>query len=266
MNQQFDILIIDDEQIIVKATRKLLVLEGFNIDEAVDVETAIEKLQQNSYKLIISDLMLPRVSGINLINRLKITHPDVPVIIISGYAMVENAIRSFRAGAFDFLPKPFDVHELLGVVYRAMRHRAIIKDAGQRDAKHVSSAEISKAWKKEKSDYYFLGQHSWARLESEGAVTFGIGQTFFGRIGPLERIEFPTRYSDLWQGNLCVRIFESKELIHLVWAPLSGKVIEINHELQQNPNLINSDPFGRGWLLKMLPTCLESELDNLNHQ
>lgn len=266
MNQQFDILIIDDEQIIVKATRKLLVLEGFIIDDAVDVETAIQKMQQNSYKLIISDLMLPRVSGLDLIDQVKNIHPELPVIIISGYAMVENALRSFRAGAFDFLPKPFDVHELLGVVYRALRHRAILKDAAQQDAKHVGFVDINRVHKNEKSDYYFLGQHSWARLESEGAVTFGIGETFFGRMGDLQKIEFPNRYSDLWQGNLCVRIFETNALIHMVWAPLSGKVIEINHELQKNPDLINSDPFGRGWLLKMLPTNLDSELENLQRR
>lgn len=262
MNQQFDILIVDDEQIIVNATRKLLVLEGLKIDDAFNAENAIQKLQQNCYRLIISDLMLPRITGIELINQVKNIHPEIPVIIISGYAMVENAVRCFKAGAFDFLPKPFEIDELLGVVYRAMKHGEILRDSAQQDKKHPFFArhEISEH---KIGTYYFLGQHSWARLESEGAVTFGIGETFSGRIGAIQRIELPARYTDLWQGSLCARIISAEKLINLVWAPLSGKVIEINHELEQNPNRIHSDPFGQGWLLKILPTHLASELENL---
>lgn len=262
MNQQYDILIIDDEQIIVTATRKVLLLEGFKIDDAFNAQNAIEKLQQNSYKLIISDLMLPRITGIELIDQVNRIHPEIPVIIISGYAMVENAIRSFKAGAFDFLPKPFEVNELLGVVYRALKHGEIqqgsaLQGTRQRFMAHKTVGE------NQIGSYYFLGQHSWARLESEGAVTFGVGETFSGRIAAIQQIELPARFTDLWQGSQCVRIISDEKLINIVWAPLSGKVIEANQELEHNPDLIHVDPFGHGWLLKILPIHLQGELENL---
>ncbi len=263
MSQHFDILIIDDEQIIVKATRKVFLLEGFTIDEATNVDNAIKKLQQNSYKLIISDLMLPRVTGIDLIKQVKISHPEIPVIIISGYAMVENAIQSFKAGAFDFIPKPFEVNELLGVVYRAMAHGAILRDLAQQKKKPPVISKKSSVDDKI-GNYHFLGQHSWARLEAEGAVTIGVGETLSGRIASIQRIELPARYVDLWQGNLCARILSEQKLINMVWTPLSGRVIEINQDLEKNPDLIDSDPFGRGWLIKILPTNLEGELEKLS--
>jgi len=262
MNQQFDILIIDDEQIIVKATRKVLLLEGFKIDEAFDAEHAIQKMKENSYKLIISDLMLPRITGIELIDQIKHIHPNIPIIVISGYAIGENAIQCFKAGAFDFVPKPFEVNELLGVVYRAMKHSEILKDLAQHEKKYslISKKAIGNA---KVGDYYFLSQHSWARLEAEGVFTIGVGETFSGRMGTIQKIELPHLYTDIWQGNQAIKIFSAEKLINMVCTPLSGNVIEVNHELEMNPDLIQNEPFGLGWLLKIIPTRLEVELDNL---
>jgi CheY-like chemotaxis protein len=264
MNEQFDILIVENEQVIVEAARKILIPESLIIDEASSSEIALEKLQQNKYKLIISDLMLPRISGVDLIKKVKDNDPEIPIIIITGYAMLENAVKCFKLGAFDFIPKPFDIEELLGVVYRAMKHGEMIREASARGKKSqpfyasaLPNAEASL------NQYYFLGEHSWAKLNGEGVIIVGVGATFPGRLGEIQQIELPLINTEVLQGNLCVRIISTEQLIHMVWAPLSGKVIEINHEIEKNPNLINSDPFHHGWLVKIIPTNLQSELENL---
>lgn len=113
MDKQFDILIVEDKLVIVEAARKILKSEGFSLDEAANSEIALQKLQQHRYKLIISDLMLPRISGIELIKKVNSTNPEIPIIIITGYAMLENAVKCFKEGAFDFIPKPFAAEELV---------------------------------------------------------------------------------------------------------------------------------------------------------
>ena len=262
MNNKFDILIIEDDPVTVNATNKVLLKEGFKVDEAVDAESAFRKLQSNNYKIILADLMLPRISGIDIIEKVRQTNPEIPIIIMTGYAMFENAMKCFKAGAFDFIPKPFDIDELLGVVYRAMRHSELMTETNMQkkqfqslSEKHPYSDRIGK--------YYFLGQHSWANLDQDGVTVLGVGETFPARMGEIRAIEFPEINTFIWQGNLCVKIIAQKNQVHSVWSPLSGKVVEINHEIEINPDLMNTDPFNDGWLVKIIPTNLASELENL---
>ncbi|HEX9970777.1 MAG TPA: hypothetical protein VGD14_01790 [bacterium] len=82
-------------------------------------------------------------------------------------------------------------------------------------------------------------------------------------MGEIREVEFPGMNTLIWQGNLCVKIIACTHLVHTVLAPLSGKVVEINHEIEANFNLINSDPLQNGWLVKIIPTNLATELENL---
>lgn len=262
MSNQFDILIIEDDPVIVNATSKVLLREGFRIDEALDADRAFNKLQQNKYKIIVSDLMLPQISGIEIIEKVQETNPKIPIIIMTGYAMFENAIKCFKAGAFDFIPKPFDIDELLGVVYRAMRHAELMPGPiahenrfQLQNKKHNGSNEPG--------NYYFLGQHSWANVDQDGVTVLGLGETFPARMDAIRSIEFPDIDTLIWQGNSCAKIIAQKHLVHTVWAALSGKVVAINHEIEKKPNLINTDPLNYNWLIKIIPTNLENELENL---
>lgn len=262
MRNQFDILIIEDEPVIVNVTRKVLLREGFRIDEAFDAEDALKKLQINNYKLILTDLMLPRISGIDIIEKVQQTNPEIPIIIMTGYAMFENAMKCFKAGAFDFIPKPFDIDELSGVVYRAMRHAELMREIILHE-KQFQPVNEGRLGGYGTGKYYYLGLHSWADIVQDGVTVLGLGETFPARMGEIQRVEFPALNTFIWQGNLCVKIIAHKHLVHSVWAPLSGKVVEINHELEKNPNLMNTEPYQNGWLIKIIPTNLESELENL---
>jgi len=260
MAKQFDILIVEDEQVVSNVANRILMSAGFNVDMVYDAETALEKLKQNEYKLILSDLMLPNISGIELIKKVKSTNPDILFIIITGYAKLENAVKSFKAGAFDFIPKPFDLEELLGVVSRAMKHlsqkQASVNEKKQSQTKHTFNGETG--------EYFCLGEHSWAKPGKGNLVTIGVGKTFPARVGTIQQIELPFINTEVWQGNMCVRIISEDNLINMVWTPLSGNVVEINQKVKKNMELINTDPFNHGWLIKIIPTNLEYELGNLS--
>lgn len=262
MSQEFDILIIEDEPVIVNATSTVLRRDGFKIDQTFGAAEALGKLQSNQYKLIISDLMLPKISGFEVIKEVKAINPEIPIIIMTGYAMRENAVDSFKAGAFDFLPKPFDIDELLAVVHRAMR--CVEQKAETESNKKVFQAALEKNRGNDRQDnYYFLGRHSWANVDREGITVLGVGETIVAHVSEIQTIEFPAMNTFIWQGNLCVKIIAEQHFIHSVWSPLSGEVIAVNHDLEKNPNLLSSDPFNLGWLLKIMPTNLEVELPNL---
>lgn len=254
MANDYDILVIEDEPVVIEAAKKILLPENFTLDEALDAASALNKLQDNHYQLILSDLMLPKVSGFELIETVKRKYPHLPIIAITGYATLENAVQSLKMGAFDFIPKPFDLEELLGVVNRAMSFKKMMASP-DRSEWHSLKARSGK--------YYFLGQHSWAKIDQDGSAILGVGETFAGVVKDVERIRVTPINEEICQGSVFAWITTKQNLVHMVWAPLSGKVIENNCEIEQDANLINTDPFFRGWLIRIIPTNLEGELVHL---
>jgi DNA-binding NtrC family response regulator len=107
------ILIIDDEAGIRDSLETLLTLEGFRIDLAVDGRTGLDALTRTSYDLLLLDLALPGESGIDLLPRIKALAPELPVIMITAYGTVGNVVDAIRAGAANFVQKPWDNEKLL---------------------------------------------------------------------------------------------------------------------------------------------------------
>ena len=121
MRTGFDVLLVEDEPVVREAVARILRPEGLTLDRVEDVDGALARLRKADYRVVLCDLMLPGFSGFDLLERVTGDRPQLPVILITGYATIENALSAFKKGAFDFLPKPFDVAELLGVVRRALK-------------------------------------------------------------------------------------------------------------------------------------------------
>jgi DNA-binding NtrC family response regulator len=119
------ILIIDDEAGIRDSLETLLILEGFRIDLARDGNAGLDLLTRNSYDLLLLDLALPGESGIDLLPRIKSLVPDLPVIMITAYGTVGNVVDALRAGASNFVQKPWDNEKLLADIRAAIgMHKA----------------------------------------------------------------------------------------------------------------------------------------------
>ncbi len=114
-----NILVVDDEVSVNNNIRKILGKNGFQVDQAVTKEEALEKINQQLYKLVLLDLRMPGVSGLELLKAVSKVQPQARVIIITGYASIETAIETARIGAVDYLPKPFTPDELRNVAERA---------------------------------------------------------------------------------------------------------------------------------------------------
>ena len=261
MNSDFDILVIDDEPVVLAAAKKILEPEGFSMDEASSADVALGKLKQFTYRLVLCDLKLPEGKGWELVDFAQEHLPRTPVVMVTGYATVESAVQSFKSGAFDFLPKPFDVGELLGVVSRAL----CLAEPGQAPDRSVSLNEVRQRQRQpepEGSGTYVLGRNSWADLEPNGSARIGMGEGFAGLGSDARTIELPAVNEEILQGRRCARILTSKELVHTVWAPLSGRVVEANSALTRG-NRRDAEITARTWLVRIVPTDLEGELSNL---
>jgi DNA-binding NtrC family response regulator len=119
------LLIIDDEPSIRESLETLLTLEGFSVTLAIDGHSGLDLLSRNQYDLLLLDLALPGQSGIELLPRITQMHPDLPVIMITAFGTVGNVVDAIRAGAENFVQKPWDNEKLLADIRTAIaRHKA----------------------------------------------------------------------------------------------------------------------------------------------
>jgi DNA-binding NtrC family response regulator len=113
MTEGWDVLVVDDETVVRDAVRLILGSEGWNVAQAGDANAALAHEALATCRLILCDMMLPGQSGLDLVREMRQRRPEVPIVLITGYATAENASRAIDAGATGFLAKPFDDTELL---------------------------------------------------------------------------------------------------------------------------------------------------------
>jgi two-component system nitrogen regulation response regulator NtrX len=108
-----DILIIDDEKAIRKTLSEILSFEGYTIEEAVDGEEGLKKFGAKNYDVVLCDIKMPKLDGIEFLEKAKLINADVPIIMISGHGNIDTAVDAVKKGAFDYISKPPDLNRLL---------------------------------------------------------------------------------------------------------------------------------------------------------
>jgi len=121
MTDQETILVVDDETKICQFLEILLRREGYRVNSAYNVADALIMVERSRPDLIITDLKMPGMDGFELVRRLKEIDGEVPIVMITGYATVENAVKAMRYGVDDYVTKPFNIDELRKVIARALR-------------------------------------------------------------------------------------------------------------------------------------------------
>ncbi len=145
MNTPFRVLVIDDEVGIREGCRRVLVPQGFDVDMAENGPTGLRKLREARYDVLLLDIMMPGMSGIEVLRQIRQMDPDLICIVITGYATVELAIQAIREGAHDFIAKPFSADLLLQVIGRELERRALRKEAERLRALEEETRELARA-------------------------------------------------------------------------------------------------------------------------
>ena len=122
------ILIVDDDKAVAEILRDLLSGPGRTVDVCYDGKEALERIEAKPYDLIIVDLVMPRVGGIEVLTYAKKARPDTIVIIVTGYASLETAIAAIKEGAYDYISKPYKLEEMKIVVDNALERSRLLRE------------------------------------------------------------------------------------------------------------------------------------------
>lgn len=254
MSSKFNILVVDDELPVCKSIASALASDEYSIETAMSAEQALEYQGKKSYDVVIADLMMPGMSGLDLLKKMRQLQPDTLMIMITGYPSIKSAVESIKLGAFDYLPKPFTPNDLRSIVSRALARRKIVEQEVEQSMA-LGDLPVPRG-------LHLIPENSWVRVE-EGRVLVGIHHMLLVTIKKIANIEYPRLNETRYQGEALVRIVESSERVYKLWTPVTGKITAINRAIQEDYSKLYLDPYGAGWLVQIVPTNLDNDLKSL---
>ena len=257
MTKEENILVIDDEQVILDAISRIASTEGLNVDSNDNAKSALKKLSQKEYSLVLCDILMPDVDGFMFLEALQEKKQTTPVIMITGYSTIENAVLSLYKGAIDFIPKPFTFEELKSAIHRGLQYRKLQLRIEETRSKNNGGTI---AYVPCPPKYHRLGNLSWINIESEGIASLGATNLFLETIKRLEKIEMMMVDELIYQGDSCASFITQDELIHRFLSPISGRILERNSGLLSEIKLLEKDPYFSGWIYKIIPSNIEHDI------
>jgi glycine cleavage system H lipoate-binding protein len=248
------VLVVDDEEVVCKSVKRILERKKLVVDSALSASEALKKMSQEEYSVVITDLMMPKISGMQLLKEVKTQRPEVAVIMITGYATIRTAVQAIKLGAFDYIPKPFTPKAPPEGVAGKEAEISVVRYEEEEAREEAPPLE---------GDLYCMPEHSWARVESDGTVRVGMEEMFCRTAGEIVNIDLPYEGDEVHQGDVCVRVTSSGLHIHKLWSPITGKVVQVNEILNKDCLLAMQEPRGKGWLIRVKPASLKEDLENL---
>lgn len=265
-NPKARILAVDDEPVVLDSFRRILVLEGFNVDTVESGPEALGLIQRHDYDFVFTDLKMPEMDGVEVVKAVKHLRPDLDVVVITGYGTIETAVDTMQHGASEYVQKPFTADELSEFVRRLVIKRQARLESQQQPSVRIvapSAAETVPG-----SDYCIPGGafvapgHTWARIEPGGQVRIGIDDFARKALGVVEQVILPAEDREIRQGETLFTLKRGAEQVEFA-APVSGKVLQGNEALASEPDRVTQSPYDRGWVVRVQPLDLAAELPSL---
>lgn len=257
MKEERDVLVVDDEPVVSGAVARVARGEGLTADEAASGPEGLARLAERPYRLVVCDVMMTGMDGFAFMREAARARPGTPVVMTTGYATVETAVRSLTLGAEDFVPKPFTADELVAVLRRALRRRALSRAAagpGPRDTLPFVPCPPK---------YSRLGFMSWAVGEDEGTARVGLTDLFLKTVDGVAAVELAAAGDEAAQGRPCATVVSAAGDRHTVLSPVNGRIVAANRRAGESPGTLEKDPYFEGWLYRVVPVDLASDLQRL---
>jgi len=256
MSTRPEILVIEDEPAVARAVVMVCDQEDMSVTAVDNASDALEILQRDRFSLILCDIMMQGLDGFGFLEKLYQLGRTDPVVMMTGYSTMENAVKSLSMGAIDYIPKPFTADELLTVIRRSLRSSMLREAAYAAKMEH----ERSMSFVPSPAGYHRLGYVSWVKLEDEGTAKIGVSDLFLKSVENIRELELFAVGDQLVQGVPCAVAITTDGSSHGIMCPMGGKILEVNEEALSNPALVEKDPFFRGWLYRILPSNPDSNL------
>ena len=265
-NPKARILAVDDEPVVLDSFRRILVLEGFNVDTVETGPEALGLVQRHDYDFVFTDLKMPGMDGVEVVKAVKHLRPDLDVVVITGYGTIETAVETMQHGASEYVQKPFTAEELAEFVRRLLIKRQARVEAQQQPTVRIVApiaAETAPAHEYCVPGGAFLAQgHAWARIEPGGQVRVGLDDFARKALGAVSSVKRTEHGHEVKQGEPLFTVTRGADSFAFA-APISGKVVATNDNLEGDPSIVIQSPYDRGWVLRLQPTDLAAELPAL---
>lgn len=244
------LLVVDDEEVVCLSCKAIFAPQGFEVETANDPREGLAMARARHFSAILLDIMMPQMTGIEFLERLREFDATVPVIIITGYASVSSAAEAMRLHASDYIPKPFTPDELRQAVARVV--------ALPRERAAAAPVAALAGWTAV-GGFLFLDR-AWRRLGADGTVLAG---AFLGReeAKAIERLRLPEVGDRVIEGLPLAEASLSDGRKVVIPAPATGTVVETNAALAERPKAgAWSDPCVEAWLARIRLDGPEGEL------
>ncbi len=242
-------LVVDDEEIVGVSVKRILTRSGYEVDTVTTASEALAALDKTDYDLVITDLMMPEMNGIELMHTIRAQGREMSFLMITGYPTIRTAMQALRLGAIDYIPKPFTRQELLGPVNRALKRRESSEASLAAGTSPANEEAVNPG------DRFVLPEHSWAVYQQDGTLSVGVEKSFLAAAGEIKTIEAPDANEMIEQGYPTIKLLTEDGGHHGVFAPFSGRVVAVNQEMLDQPANVVADQ----WLLKVIPSNLKAE-------
>lgn len=133
MAEKTNILVVDDEEVMRSLLHDVLSEAGYKVEAVSSGDEAIGKIRQEQFSIVITDLKMPGMNGIEILKKVKAINSDLCVVMITAYPSIESVIEVMREGAYDYIVKPFNVDEIKLVIRRAAERQYLLQEAGQKE-------------------------------------------------------------------------------------------------------------------------------------
>jgi DNA-binding NtrC family response regulator len=138
------ILVIDDERPIRRTLCEILEFEKFEVDQAENGEQGLKMIQENEYDVILCDIKMPKMDGMEVLEKVKKLDHNPTIVMISGHGTIDTAVDALKKGAFDYLPKPTDLNRLLVTVRNAINKKELVEETKVLKKKNLTKSNQQK--------------------------------------------------------------------------------------------------------------------------
>ncbi|MGA2258160.1 MAG: response regulator, partial [Thermoguttaceae bacterium] len=242
MADERKLLVVDDEDVVCQACRRIFSRQGFQVETHTDARQGLVKATENDYAIILLDIKMPHMDGIQFLERLREKKPNVPVLIITGYPSIPNAAAAMRLGACDYVTKPFTSEEVTWGVQRVLNMQHVLSDEGETVAQEREAVVTAMA-----NIETLFWDESWVQLAVDGSAL--VGAALPGLHGAsITGIRMARIGEVVYQGLPLAGVSVAGKPMLIVPSPISGVVAGINPLVAHRPQILASDPCGEGWL------------------
>ena len=265
-NPKARILAVDDEAVVLDSFRRILVLEGFNIDTVQTGPEALSLVRRNDYDFVFTDLKMPDMDGVEVVKAVKHLRPDVDMVVITGYGTIETAVETMQSGACEYVQKPFSADELALFINKLLvKRRARLEALRQPTVRIVSPSQADATPSNEyciPGGSFIAAGHTWVRIEPDGHVRIGVDDFANKAMGAVGSVALPKAGTEVRIGEPLFSCKRGTEELSFL-APVSGRIQDLNGALATDPARVNASPYKDGWVCRIEPSDLTAELGGL---